>query len=223
MNGIVLHVYDFVSIVMAQLLPHPTGARAAVAASQRDRLLRAMADAAAEKGYANTVVADVVARAGVSRKTFYEQFPGGKEECFLASYDAGVGGLIDLLGEHVGGPRPVREQIEAMLGAYLDALAAEPAWAKTYLVEVFAIGTAAVERRRAGLERFAAAIRDLHEQLAAEEGPKRIRPPGAVDHEAIVGGIAMMVTMETAGGRADGLPELHERIVRFLFAALERS
>src|SRR4051794_27068145 len=133
MNGIVPHVYDLVSLAIAttQLLPQPTDARAAVAASQRDRLLRAMADAAAEKGYANTVVADVVARAGVSRKTFYEQFPGGKAECFLASYDAGISGLIDLLGEHVGGTRPVREEIDTMLGAYLGALAAEPAWAKT--------------------------------------------------------------------------------------------
>jgi AcrR family transcriptional regulator len=222
MNGIVPHVYDFVSVV-AELLPHPTDARAAVAASQRDRLLRAMADAAAEKGYANTVVSDVVARAGVSRKTFYEQFPGGKAECFLASYDAGVSGLIDLLGEHIGGARPVREQIDTMLGAYLDALAAEPAWAKTYLVEVFAIGRAAAHRRQAGLERFADAIRALHEQLAAEEGPKKIRPVDAVDHEAIVGGIAMMVTMETASGRAERLHELHDRVARFLFTSLERT
>jgi AcrR family transcriptional regulator len=208
---------------MAQLLPHPTPTRAAVAASQRDRLLRAIADAAAEKGYANTVVADVVARAGVSRKTFYEQFPGGKSECFLASYDAGVDGLIDVLAEHTRGDRPVREEIEAMIGAYLEALAAEPAWTKTYLVEVFAIGAAAAERRQAGIERFADAVRGLHERLAAEEGPKRIRPVADVDHEAVVGGIAMMVTLETAGGRAERLPELRARVTRFLLATLERT
>ena len=221
MNGIVPYVYDFVSV--PQLLPHPTATRDAVAASQRDRLLRAMADATAEKGYANTVVADVVARAGVSRKTFYEQFPDGKAECFLASYDAGVNGLIDVLSEHTSGARPVREQIETMLGAYLDALAAEPAWAKTYLVEVFAIGPAAVERRAAGIQRFADAVRALHERLAAEEGPKRVRPVADVDHEAIVGGIAMMVTMETAAGRAHRLPELRERVTRFLLAGLETT
>ena len=60
-----------------------------VVASQQRRLLRAMADAVAENGYAATTVADVVARAGVSRKTFYERFDG-KQECFLALYDAGI-------------------------------------------------------------------------------------------------------------------------------------
>jgi AcrR family transcriptional regulator len=219
MNGIVPYVYAFV--FMPQLLPHPTATRDAVAASQRDRLLHAMADATAAKGYANTVVADVVARAGVSRKTFYEQFPGGKAECFLASYDAGVSGLIDVLSEYTSGTRPVREQIGAMMGAYLDALAAEPAWTKTYLVEVFAIGADAVERRQAGLDRFAAAVRVLHARLADEEGAKRVRPVAEVDHGAIVGGIAMMVTMETASGRAHRLPELRERVTRFLLAGLE--
>jgi AcrR family transcriptional regulator len=42
-----------------------------VLASQRGRMLGAMADAVASKGYAATTVADVVAGAGVSRKTFY--------------------------------------------------------------------------------------------------------------------------------------------------------
>ena len=48
-----------------------------------------MADAVAENGYAATTIADVVSRAGVSRKTFYEHFDG-KQECFLALYDAGI-------------------------------------------------------------------------------------------------------------------------------------
>src|SRR5436190_2182446 len=59
--------------------------REEVASSQRARLLRAMAEVAAEKGYANTVVADVIARAGVSRRTFYELFRD-KQDCFLAAY-----------------------------------------------------------------------------------------------------------------------------------------
>src|SRR4051794_31061826 len=92
MNGIVQNVYDLVSEMSAtpQLLPSPAPARLRrdeVAASQRGRMLRAMAEAASERGYVNTVVSDVVERAGVSRKTFYEHFTD-KEECFLASYDA---------------------------------------------------------------------------------------------------------------------------------------
>src|SRR5690242_3020391 len=69
-------------------LRHRT-AREAVMASQRGRVLEAMVKAVAEKGYAATTIADVVARAGVSRRTFYEQFRD-KEACFLAAFDTGV-------------------------------------------------------------------------------------------------------------------------------------
>src|SRR5215211_3537803 len=73
--------------------PLPRGRHAAppevVWESQRGRMLAAMATAVGEKGYAEVAVADVIARAGVSRKTFYEQFDN-KLGCFLAAYDAGV-------------------------------------------------------------------------------------------------------------------------------------
>ena len=54
--------------------------------------------AVADKGYPATTVADVVERAGVSRKTFYEQFPD-REACFLAAYDAGVEYVLGRLAE----------------------------------------------------------------------------------------------------------------------------
>src|SRR5262245_28796634 len=56
-----------------------------VAMWQRERMLRAMVGAVAEKGYTNVAVADVVQRARVSRATFYEQFVD-KTDCFLATF-----------------------------------------------------------------------------------------------------------------------------------------
>ena len=56
-------------------------------------MLVAMVQAVAETGYALVAVADVIDRAGVSRKTFYEQF-ANKDECFLAAYDATVEDLL---------------------------------------------------------------------------------------------------------------------------------
>jgi AcrR family transcriptional regulator len=224
MNGIVQNVYDFVSeMTPPQLLPSPAPARLRrdeVAASQRGRMLRAMAEAASDRGYVNTVVSDVVARAGVSRKTFYEHF-GDKEECFLASYDAGVESLVDVIEEKIRGEHAARVEIDAMIDAYLRALAAEPEWAKTYLVEVFAIGPAALERRRAGLERFAGIVRELHKRLLADG--EDVRPLDAVDHEALVGGVAMLVTMQVAAGRAARLPRLRRRIIAYLMGAVERG
>src|ERR1700694_5830109 len=62
--------------------------RDVVLVSQSERLLEAVVDVVADKGYAATRVADIVARAGVSLATFYQQFRD-KDDCFLAAYMAG--------------------------------------------------------------------------------------------------------------------------------------
>src|SRR5438270_860325 len=72
--------------------------RAVVRETQRARMLEAMVQAVAEKGYAHVAVADVIERAGVSRKTYYEQF-ANKEGCFLAAYDAGVDALLHAIDD----------------------------------------------------------------------------------------------------------------------------
>src|SRR5450756_1734906 len=56
----------------------------AVAASQRDRLLRAVIAEAAEAGYPSVTVAGIVRRAKVSRAAFYVHFTDN-EDCFLAA------------------------------------------------------------------------------------------------------------------------------------------
>src|SRR4051795_2217185 len=97
--------------------------RDVVLASQRGRMLGAMADAVAGKGFAATTVADVVAGAGVSRKTFYEHFRD-KEECFLAAYDTGV----DLVLDAIVAARPQQGEytwidlMRARVHAYLHTL-----------------------------------------------------------------------------------------------------
>jgi len=52
--------------------------------AHRRRLLGAVLQVVATKGYADTTIGDVVARAMVSRRTFYECF-ADKEECFVAA------------------------------------------------------------------------------------------------------------------------------------------
>lgn len=56
---------------------------------QRARILAAMVEVVAEHGLADATVARVVARAGVSRRTFYEIFKD-REDCFLAALDEGI-------------------------------------------------------------------------------------------------------------------------------------
>ena len=61
--------------------------RDVVEASQRTRLLEAVGRAVAERGYAAATIDDVVRRAGVSKKTFYDHF-ADKQDCFLAAYES---------------------------------------------------------------------------------------------------------------------------------------
>ncbi len=55
-----------------------------VIANQRTRIHGAMIEAVARNGYEETSVKEVIALAGVSRRSFYEQF-ANKEGCFLAT------------------------------------------------------------------------------------------------------------------------------------------
>jgi len=83
--------------VAPQQLPrHPHGlSREDVARSQRGRILRAVAESVAANGYSATSVADVIARAGVSRSTFYELYDG-KESAFLDAYSG-----IEIVHRHL--------------------------------------------------------------------------------------------------------------------------
>src|SRR3954466_3767124 len=137
--------------------PLPRGphnlARDDVRASQRQRMLDAMAETVAGKGYAGTTVGDVVAGAGVSRKTFYEHFRD-KEDCFLAAFDAGVDDLLAaIVAAEPAGPG-WKAALRARVRAYLSPLAGPPEFAHAFLVEVFTAGPRALERRSQVHARF---------------------------------------------------------------------
>ena len=149
-----------------------------VAASQRTRLLEAVGGAVAEKGYAAATIDDIVRGAGVSKKTFYEHFHD-KLGCFLAAYEA----ASDELYEHVRAaqdaarPRAAQDapaadgaapadwlaRTHAGIRAYLRWLAAEPALARVFLIEVAAAGPEALACRERLRDRYAARMRELQD------------------------------------------------------------
>jgi AcrR family transcriptional regulator len=137
-----------------------------VAASQRTRLLEAVGGAVADQGYAATTIDDIVRGAGVSKKTFYEHFQD-KLGAFLAAYEA----ASDELYEHVrvaqDGVSPTDdawlERTHAGIRAYLRWLAAEPALARVFLVEVAAAGPEALACRERLRDRYAGRMRELQD------------------------------------------------------------
>src|SRR5918911_1380211 len=102
-----------------------------VLTSQRERMIDAMAAAVADKGYGATTVGDVVAGAGVSRKTFYEHFRD-KEDCFLAAFDSGVNDLLAaIVAAEPDGPG-WKASLRARVRAYLSMLAGHPDFAHAF-------------------------------------------------------------------------------------------
>jgi AcrR family transcriptional regulator len=191
--------------------------REIVLASQRGRLLEAIAVAVAAKGYPATTVADVVSRAGVSRKTFYEHFED-KLDCFLAAFDAGVDALLARLKTAWELPGDLRTRMRREIETYLEWLASEPELARTFLLEAFAAGPRALERRAAVHARFAAQLQAAHAEARAEL-PELAELPDEV-FAASVGAVDELVTERVRQGRGDSLPELADVILQIQLALL---
>src|SRR5437868_792889 len=193
--------------------PHQL-AREVVLASQRGRMIEAMAETVADKGYAATTVADVVARAGVSRRTFYEHF-SDREDCFLAAYDAGVDLLLGHLQAEAKADAGLDwpERTRRGVRAYLEVLATEPAFARTFLIEVLAAGPRALARRAEVHARFVELLRTQAAQARADH-PELPDVPDEV-FRAIVGGVNELVSTWVREGRGDRLPEL-EPVLAYL-------
>ena len=185
--------------------------RAVVREAQRARMLEAMTQAVAEKGYARVAVADVIERAGVSRKTFYEQF-ANKEECFLAAYDAGVDRLLAAIDDALATLAPdwlaaARRAVEA----YLETMAASPAFARAFLIEVLGAGPAALERRGIVQDRFADQLAAIHRRARADI--PEIPALAPLTFRAAVGAVNELVTAHVLEHGADTLPELADAIL----------
>jgi AcrR family transcriptional regulator len=193
--------------------------REAVVASQRGRLIDAMVEVVAEKGYAATTVADVVERAGVSRRTFYEQF-SDKEACFLAAYDLGLAAVVGRIKGAVE-ENPTagwRDQARAGVEAFLALLASEPAFARALQLEILTAGPAALERRAGMLVMFSGVWRGVHERARTEDPELRALPDEAF--AVMTAGLEELIRdcIRTRG--TDALPELAEPILRTVLAVL---
>ncbi|MFL5870387.1 MAG: TetR/AcrR family transcriptional regulator [Solirubrobacterales bacterium] len=192
------------------MTPLPRGrhglSREQVARSQRLRLLRAMAEVMAEKGYAATSVADILRRARVSRETFYELFES-KQDCFMGAFEEAYGHLLDAVSSTRGNARGSRrERFSTVLRDYLEALALEPAAARVFLIEVYAAGPEAIQRR---LE-LQAGLADALSTLVGGSDEDRF----AV--EALLAAVVQLVTARLAVGDVDGLRDLHDPVVALL-------
>jgi AcrR family transcriptional regulator len=176
-----------------------------VAANQRERILSAVGQAAG-LGYAEMSVETIIAQAKVSRRTFYEHFKN-KEDAFLAAYDAAVRLVIRHIRRAYFQETTAQARLRAGIGAFLQFLAGDPAFARMCIVEVLAAGPRAAARRNETMRMFAEIIEDnIHELV-----PSCRRP--ALTAEAIVGAIHEVVFNRILAGRIDELPGLADDLL----------
>ena len=190
-------------------------------ASQRARMLDGITRAVAHKGYSRVTVGDVVSEAAVSRRTFYEQFKD-KEDCFLAAYATGTDALIkDMVAASlaVGPDAHWREVLKVAIDAYVGMLAADPEFARTFLVDVLGAGPAAVELRRQVYEQFVEQYVVLA-RLAARQQPEIGEVP-EIYLRALVGGIGELVQQHVLTKDARTLPELAPILVQLVTAVIQ--
>jgi AcrR family transcriptional regulator len=175
--------------------------RETVAASQRSRILNAMVQTAGQEGYSAARIAEVIARAGVSRKAFYEHFED-KEECFVAAYEHALNPLLNLTLQAFESQDGWANRLRAGLAALLNALAQDPAVARVCFVEVMAAGPKAVVRRNQAMR----ALTEVFATTGSEDSDARELPPVAL--LSLVGGLAEILYQEIAAGATAELPDL---------------
>jgi AcrR family transcriptional regulator len=178
--------------------------------NQRERMLLAVAESVAEQGYATTTVADIIARARLSRRTFYEHF-ADKEECFLAAYDTVVEQLLAAVHHAYEQPETWPQKVHDGLETFLGYLASEPAFARMCIVEVVAAGPEARARRDAATRVFIDFL-----EPGRSEAPDGVTVP-ALASEVVVGGIYEIIYTRLLRNAAD---ELIAMLPELLYCAL---
>ncbi|MHB1468582.1 MAG: TetR/AcrR family transcriptional regulator [Solirubrobacteraceae bacterium] len=154
--------------------PLPRGPQALpreqVAAHQRERLFAAMIECIDERGFVASTISDLVERAGVSRRTFYEHFDN-KEECLLATYDMLFAELVEGIAGVQTDDGDWLRKVEAVVEAIFEVTVRRPDAARLVCVELAAAGPAGVGRWDAGGAMLASFIaHELDGRSAGEQG-----------------------------------------------------
>jgi AcrR family transcriptional regulator len=177
--------------------------------SERERILRAMAELCAAQGYLETSTEQVVARSGVTPEAFEEMF-GDKEACAAAAIDAILAEVMTTVSSNYSPDIAERDSYLLGILAILELLAAQPSFAHVSFICARQMGP---QKLGEGLEAGARMLSAMLERLANDAGAEA---PPARAARAGLGGAEAVVRRELAANRADALPRL---LPDFVYAA----
>lgn len=187
----------------------PALPREFIALHKQRRIMDALAELTAEQGYEATKISDIVRRAGVARKTLYDNFEG-KEEVFLAAFDAGCDEVLRRVKE--GGADADgewQERIEGGLAAFLGFVAEQPTLARMCMIESLSATPETTKRYEDALEVFV--------ELTRQALPQDERLPDTIA-ETLVGGVAWIVYQQIRRGEAERAEDLLPELIEFMMA-----
>ncbi|HEX7059055.1 MAG TPA: TetR/AcrR family transcriptional regulator [Solirubrobacterales bacterium] len=174
--------------------------------SQRERILMAMADSCATKGYGATTIGDIVEPAGVSRATFYELFRD-KEDCFHAAMELSLADAMGRIVAVYSPDKPWAATVRDVAAAFLDLLASRPAFARMALVEAPASGDRGYELYASGKRVLQALLDRGRDDPMEEQGI-----PTSAGRAALAAAESLIVGQILAGN-AERLRELLPDVV----------
>jgi TetR/AcrR family transcriptional regulator len=191
--------------------------REEVTRHQRIRIHGAMVEAVAANGYERTSVKQVIALAGVSRRSFYEQF-ANKQECLLATFDLLAGDTMRRAADAYGASDgPLEERLRAALGEFAATVTQKRKAAALVIVETQTAGVPGVMR----LRRAAATCeRMLCESFTG--APEAFPLPMPVAR-GIAGGLHAAMATCLREGPGIGADELTEEMLRWTLRFGTRS
>ena len=122
-----------------------------------------MTTLAAEHEYANTTIAQVIARAGVSRPTFYDYF-SDKDACFEAALLQGRSSMLADVGSAVTAGAPEMAET-ACISACISFANAHPVEARLLLCQSLAGGPRSLDQRDALVSELSGAIAEARQSV----------------------------------------------------------
>jgi AcrR family transcriptional regulator len=198
-------------VVVSDARPVPeVPAPSRVSEIQRQRILIGMADVTAELGAPAVTVAHIVARSGVSRRTFYELFCD-RDACLLAALDQAITHATAVVLPAYRTAGRWRERMRVALGALLGFLDEEPAMARLCVVESLGAGPEALERRTRIVRALILAVDEGRLEASAGRQPPPLAAEGVVG--AVLAVIHARLVERNSRPLSNLLPELMAMIV----------
>lgn len=180
--------------------------------NQRRRLIEAVPGAVREKGFAALTVEDISTRAGVSRRTFYENFRD-VGDCFIASYRHHAEELVAVVGGAAATASGWQERARLALLALLRYLGDRPDVAHMAVIEVLAAGPAALAERDRAVTLLTSLIGDEALAVAPDPAPRMLL-------DVIAGAILQLIYARVLSGRGQKLEELLPTSMYMVLVAL---